>query len=138
MPQLSRSQSPSPSDDTLDLAREAKRPRIAWQGFEPLNGRRMDSSTDQPNRMLHNPQLPMGQVQMDTQRLLSVLKVIHTDLQTLTERVKALEGVCGEIKDEVSLEFDLEEDSEDSDEDESGSETESVASTHSAPASFQY
>ena len=75
---------------------------------------------------------------MDTQRLLSVLKVIHTELQSLTERVKAVEEMCVEIKDGMTLEFELDEDSEDSGEEESDSDSESVASHTSAPASFRY
>ena len=75
---------------------------------------------------------------MDTQRLLSVLKVIHSELESLTARVKDLEDVCNEIKEEMSIEFDVYDDSDDSGEEGDDSDTESQASNQSAPASFQY
>lgn len=135
----------SPSGNTPDHPREVKRQRSEWQRSELHNGQRTDLSTDPVSRvpLQHPPQvsqLPMGcrTIPMDTQRLLSVLKVIHTELQSLTERVKAVEEMCVEIKDEMTLEFELDEDSEDSGEEESGSDSESVASHTSAPASFQY
>lgn len=141
---LMSSPSLSPSDDTPDHLREAKRPRNEWQGFEPLNGRRTDLFTDLGSRVLppHTTQLPTAcrTAPMDTQRLLSVLKVIHTQLESLTERVRGLEDVCKEMKEQVSMaiEFDLLVDSDDSDEDESDSDAESQTSNRSAPASFQY
>lgn len=138
----------NPSESILDHQREVKRQRTEWQGSELHSGQSTALSTDPANRVpLMDPpqvsQLPMGSriTSMDTQRLLSILKVIHTELQSLTERVKALEGVCDEIKEGMTFEFELDEDSDDSEdsgEEESESETESVASHTSAPASFQY
>lgn len=75
---------------------------------------------------------------MDTQRLLSVLKVIHNEIESLAARVKDLEDVCREIKEEMSVEFDLYDDSDDSGEESDDSDTESRTSNQSAPASFQY
>ncbi len=74
---------------------------------------------------------------MDTQRLLSVLKVIHSELESLSTRVKDIEDVCKEIKEEMSIEFEPD-DSDDSGEEGGDSDTESQASNQSAPASFQY
>lgn len=77
---------------------------------------------------------------MDTQRLLSVLKVIHSELTALTVRITELEEGVKELKSSMQIEFELE---SDSDEDGSGSESdgdsdESVLSSRSAPSSFQY
>ena len=79
---------------------------------------------------------------MDTQRLLSVLKVIHNELTALTERISQLEGKVTELKSSMEIEFELETESEgeeESSEEESGDDSdESDTSVQSAPPSFQY
>ena len=73
---------------------------------------------------------------MDTQRLLSVLKVIHNELTALTERITGLEGKVTELKSSMEIEFELEtESSWEESEDDSDESDESV---QSAPPSFQY
>lgn len=131
----------SPSDDIPDHPREAKRQRSEWQGSVPPSGQRTDLFTDLGSRALPpqpNPPTACRTTTMDTQRLLSVLKVIHNEIESLAARVKDLEDVCKEIKEEMSVEFDLYDDSDDSGEESDDSDTESRTSNQSAPASFQY
>lgn len=129
-----------PSDGTPDHLREAKRQRSEWQRSVQPSGQRTDLFTDLGSRVLPPlPNLPTAYrtTTMDTQRLLSVLKVIHSELESLSTRVKDIEDVCKEIKEEMSIEFEPD-DSDDSGEEGGDSDTESQASNQSAPASFQY
>lgn len=74
---------------------------------------------------------------MDIQRLLSVLKVIHTSILDLTARIETVEGALETLTEQLSVEFEVGE--SDDDEEESGEESdESDTSAQSAPASFQH
>ena len=136
----------SPSVGTPGQSRGLMRPRTAWQGFARHNGQETDLSTpphSPPHKRNRMSQLPTGLcIPMDTQRLLSVLKVIHNELTALTGRITELEGKITELKSSIDIEFELETESEggeESSEEESDDDSdESDASVQSAPPSFQY
>lgn len=130
----------SPSVGTPGQSRGQMRPRTEWQGSEQHNGQRTGLSTpphSPPHKRHRVSQLPTGLcIPMDTQRLLSVLKVIHNELTALTERITELEGKVTELKSSMEIEFELE--TESSGEESDDSSDESDASVQSAPPSFQY
>ena len=75
---------------------------------------------------------------MDTHRVLSVLKVIHSELTALTERITELEGKVTGLRSSMDIEFELETESEGEEGSSSDDSTESDTSVRSAPPSFQY
>ena len=87
------------------------RPGNAWQESAQHSGQRTDLSTpphNPPHKRHKVSQLPTGAyIHMDTQRLLSVLKVIHNELTALTERITGLEGKVTELKSSMEIEFEL-------------------------------
>lgn len=130
----------SPSVGTPGQSRDLMRLRTAWQGFAQHNGQKTDLSTpphSPPHKRQRMSQLP---IPMDTQRLLSVLKVIHNELTVLTGRITELEEKVTELKSSINFEFELEsEEGEESSGEESDDDSdESDASAQSAPPSFQY
>lgn len=132
----------SPSVDTQGLLRDQMRLRTEWQRSVQHNGQRMDLSTpphSPSHKRLKVSQLPLERhIPMDTQRLLSVLKVMHTELTALTERIRNLEEKVVELKSSMEIEFELESESDESGEESEGDSDESGVSVQSAPSSFQY